>query len=109
VEQGAIMALAAAVAVPDFLSGVIAIEGRFPLVPGWEPPLAALNDLPVLIVDPTEGIARQPGMLTGTSLVEQFEEWGAAVTRHVTPNSGIPADVMRRWVSEQKVRTAKHP
>ncbi len=51
-EQGAIMALAAAAAVPDLLSGVVAINGALPVVPGWEPPLAPLDGLPILLVNP---------------------------------------------------------
>ncbi|MEZ4626096.1 MAG: hypothetical protein R2843_15200 [Thermomicrobiales bacterium] len=47
VGQGGIMALGAAAAVPDLLSGVIAIEACLPVVGGWTPPLAPLDGLPI--------------------------------------------------------------
>ena len=50
IEQGAVMALGAALAVPDLISGVIAVDGALPIVPGWDPPLAELNQLPVLLL-----------------------------------------------------------
>ena len=105
VEQGAIMALAAALAVPDLLSGAIAIEGRFPLVPGWEPPLAALNQLPILIVDPVRGIPAAERMLTGDDLVDQFRQWDAQVTRTIVPDDEVPSTVLASWVAAQRIRT----
>ncbi len=59
VEQGAIMALAAAAAVPDLLSGVIAIDGCLPVVPGWTPPLAPLDGLPILLLGSAGACPRQ--------------------------------------------------
>ena len=109
VEQGAIMALAAAAAVPDLLSGVIAIEGRFPVVPGWDPPLAPLDDLPMLIIDPENGIPEHADVLTGEPLGDSFRQWGAQVTRSVVPDITTPSDSMQNWLSKQTIRTARNP
>ena len=108
VEQGAIMALATALAVPDLISGVIAVEGRFPIVPGWDPPLAPLDDLPILIVDPESGITEHPDVVTGESLVDQFRQWGAQVTRTEVADSAMPSDSMRDWLVKQATRTAQN-
>ena len=67
VQQGAIMALAAAAAVPDLVSGVIAVDARLPIVPGWEPPLAPLDGLPILQLD-VAGRKPVPGVLLGDEL-----------------------------------------
>ncbi len=104
VEQGAVMALAAALAVPDLLSGVIAIEGRYPIVPGWEPPLAAMDKLPILLVDPPGGIAPAPNMLIEQELVRQLYDWDAAATHVFAPDAGVPAEILARWVAEREIR-----
>lgn len=104
IGQGAIMALAAAGAVPDLLSGVIAIQGRLPVVPGWQPPLAPLNDLPILILDDP---ARSPveGVLSGDALVDTLKRWGGSV--RLLPHAGedVPAAAMASWMAEQVSRT----
>lgn len=105
VEQGAIMALAAALAIPDLLSGVIAIQGRFPVVPGWDPPLAPVDQLPILIVDPPPGVSPAQRMLTGNDLVDQLRHWDADVSREIAPNDAIPSSVLSQWVSKQRIRT----
>jgi predicted esterase len=104
VEQGAVMAIAAALAVPDLLSGVIAIEGRYPIVPGWEPPLAPLNRLPVLLVDPPEGVAPAPNMLIGDALVQRLNAWHASASHVYAPDAGIPAEILASWVAAQEIR-----
>jgi predicted esterase len=104
VEQGAVMALAIALAVPDLLSGVIAIEGRYPIVRGWEPPLAPMNGLPVLLVDPPGGLAPAPRMLIEQDLVRQLNAWGASA-RHVVAQDPLdPASVLGDWVAAQEIR-----
>lgn len=75
VEQGAIMALAAAAAVPDLLSGIIAIGGTSPIVPGWEPPLAPLDGLPMLLIVPGENPVETPGVLVGEMLGKTLSYW----------------------------------
>jgi hypothetical protein len=104
VEMGAVMAIAAALAVPDLLSGVIAIEGRYPIVPGWEPPLAPLNRLPVLLVDPPGGVAPAPNMLIENDLVRQLNAWDASATHVFMPDSQVPSDILSNWVAAQEIR-----
>lgn len=104
VEQGAVMAIAAALAVPDLLSGVIAMEGRYPIVPGWEPPLAPLNNLPILLVDPPGGVSPAPNMLIEDGLVQQLNAWGATASHLFAPDAGIPSSILAGWVAAQDVR-----
>lgn len=104
VGQGAIMALAAAAAVPDLLSGVIAVQGRLPIVPGWQPPLAPLDNLPILILD-TPARPTIDGVLSGESLVTTLTEWGGVV--RFVPHAGdeIPGGIMADWMQGQVPRT----
>jgi predicted esterase len=109
VEQGAMMAIAAALAVPDLLSGVIAIEGRYPIVRGWEPPLAPMNKLPILLVDPPGGLASAPNMLIESDLVRRLNAWGASATHQFAPDSEIPARILEDWVAAQEIRRKPIP
>jgi pimeloyl-ACP methyl ester carboxylesterase len=93
-EQGAIMALAVAAAVPDLLSGVVAINGALPIVPGWEPPLAPLDELPIMLVNPTSG-----DELAGT-----FNGWGATVTLLNAESNQLPTGQIAEWISRQPPR-----
>ena len=102
--QGAIMALAAAAAVPDLLSGVIAIGGTFPVVPGWEPPLVPLGDLPILLIDPPAAAPPSPGVLAGPALADTLMRWGGTVTRRTAPPDEIPQAIMQQWMSLQTIR-----
>lgn len=104
VEQGAIMAIAAALASPDLLSGVIAIEGRYPIVPGWEPPLAPMNGLPILLVDPPGGVAPAQNMLTGTDLVRQLHAWNASARQVFAADTEELASILSPWVAAQEIR-----
>lgn len=105
VEQGAIMAIAAAAAVPDLLSGVIAVGGFLPDVPGWDPPLAPLDGLPVLLID--DPVATPPAaVLAGEPLAETLRAWGGRVTRTAAadPLRTVPGDAMSRWLAAQAPR-----
>ena len=104
VEQGAVMALAAALAVPDLLSGVIAIQGRYPIVPGWEPPLGPMNKLPILLVDPPGGVAPARNMLIEQDLVQRLNAWDASASHVFAPDTGIPSDILAGWVAAQEIR-----
>ncbi|MGH2549348.1 MAG: hypothetical protein ACRDHN_08155, partial [Thermomicrobiales bacterium] len=104
IEQGAVMAIAAALAVPDLLSGVIAIEGRYPIVPGWEPPLAPMNKLPVLLIDPPGGITPAPNMLIENDLVHQLNAWDAVASHVVASEAGVPSSILVEWVAAQEIR-----
>lgn len=99
IEQGATMALAMAAATPDLISGVIAINAVFPMVPGWEPPLAPLDGLPVLLAGDADAQAWPEQVLTGDRLADLFQRWGGIVSR----TSSEP-EVMRSWLAEQPVR-----
>jgi predicted esterase len=51
VGQGAVLALAAAKVIPDSLSGVAAIGGYLPDIPGAPLPVDVLAGLPILMID----------------------------------------------------------
>ncbi len=95
--QGAIMAIAAAAAIPDLLSGVVAIDGALPVVAGWEPPLVPLAGLPVLLVDPLapdqpEPVRRRPGdaeVLRGDRLAAVLGDWGGVIDRRTVGDDEV--------------------
>ncbi|HWV24383.1 MAG TPA: hypothetical protein VNZ58_09330 [Thermomicrobiales bacterium] len=95
-EQGATMALAMAAATPDLLSGVVAIDPVLPVVPGWEPPLAHLEGLPILLA------GRHPAdsdrVLSGNRLAAAFTQWGGNVTVAID-DPGIAG-----WTAKQPIR-----
>ena len=103
VGQGAIMTLAAAAAIPDLLSGVIAVEGFLPIVPGWAPPLAPLAGLPVLVVNPP-GAAALDHVLTGQRLADTLTAWGGSVTVREAPAGAIPSTAIAAWFAERQPR-----
>jgi pimeloyl-ACP methyl ester carboxylesterase len=103
VEQGAIMALATAAAVPDLLSGVIAIDAAFPIVPGWMPPLAPLDRLPILVIDTPLAPQSQGDALRGRALVDQFKRWNAEIAYRRSCQD-IPQDDMDAWLAGQSRR-----
>lgn len=112
VGQGAIMALAAAAAAPDLLSGVIAIGATFPVVPGWQPPLAPLDGLPILLVPPAPPLPDRDDVLSGATLAETFTRWGGTVTTLPTadPVGTTPATpattgpALAGWLRRQPAR-----
>jgi pimeloyl-ACP methyl ester carboxylesterase len=99
IEQGATMALAMAAATPDLISGVIAIDAIFPTVPGWEPPLAPLNGLPILLARNPIEVTFPEHVLVGDRIAETFTAWGAIVSQ--TDEAGGELSV---WLSNQPVR-----
>jgi hypothetical protein len=99
-EQGATMAIAAAAAVPDLISGIIAIEPRLPVVPGWDPPLAPLDGLPVLLVEP-EPEHPAAGVLTGDALCATLGAWGGDVT------STTSREDIASWLAALAYRTCR--
>lgn len=108
VEQGAIMALAAAAAVPDLISGVIAVDASLPVVPGWEPPLAPLDNLPILLIEDPARPAHDT-VLAGDRLAGTLTEWGADVSRATVagPANTVPAEILSRWMSARQPRFLK--
>lgn len=111
VGQGAIMAIAAAAAVPDLLSGAIAVEGFLPKVSGWDPPLERLAGLPILLLDAEQPSSRRKDerVLEGEHLALTLESWGGNVTRATIPASSIPAAEMSAWLTKQSSRTRMIP
>jgi pimeloyl-ACP methyl ester carboxylesterase len=103
VEQGAIMALAAAAAVPELLSGVIAVEASLPVVPGWDPPLAPLEGLPVLLLEDPASNAGE-GVLSGDELASAFTRWGGSVSRDPVSPGVIPEQSMASWMADNPAR-----
>ncbi len=49
-REGATLALGAALALPELLDGVVAIDGDAPEIPGWSDRLASAADLPVAAI-----------------------------------------------------------
>lgn len=110
IEQGAIMALAMAAAVPDLMSGVVAIDAALPLVPGWDPPLVPLNGLPILLVNPRPSRATTASdrprntILFEDVLQATLIEWGADVNIEHSAAEDVQTDRIRAWIAEQPVR-----
>ncbi len=103
IEQGAVMALAAALATPDLLSGVIAVDGALPIVAGWEPPLAPLDGLPVLILGDLASDSDAP-VLRREELALQIDAWGGTAT-WMAPQSDAERDrAMATWLERQAPR-----
>lgn len=98
------MALATAAAVPDLLSGVIAIDGTFRVVPGWEPPLAPLDGLPVLLCPSTTSGSARPGVLSGPALAHTLRGWGGLVTDTTGASGEILASATSAWIVDQPIR-----
>lgn len=103
IGQGGTMALATALAVPELISGVIAIDAFLPKVGGWNPPLAPMNNLPILLINPRA--SNHPRVLAEDSLVAQLREWDADVS--TITQSGVSPDTLkvRTWIVECEVKT----
>ena len=102
-EQGAVMALAAALAVPDLLSGVIAVNGALPIVPGWEPPLAELDGLPVLMLGDLSAQSESP-VLRRDELARQLALWGGTATWLAAESDAERERAMPAWLAHQRPR-----
>lgn len=103
IEQGAVMALGAALAVPDLVSGVIAIDGALPIVPGWDPPLAPLDALPILLLGDLDATSAAP-VLRREALATQLETWGADVTWQTPVDDRDRDATMSAWLERQTPR-----
>lgn len=102
VGQGGIMALATALAVPELISGVIAVNAFLPKVGGWDPPLAPLNQLPILLVNPKS--SSHPRVLEGDILEKQLSDWGAHAEIWRGDLNIQHTDVLSGWISKHGVR-----
>lgn len=108
VEQGAVMAIAAALAVPDLLSGVIAVDGALPIVPGWDPPLAPLADLPMLLLGDLPGRSDAP-VLRAHQLAHRLCHWGAQATWTQPADPASRDRTMADWLRGQQTRFGYPP
>ncbi len=109
VRQGAVLALAAGLVAPDALSGIIAINGMLPTVPGWSPPLAPLDGLPILLAgDYPLGMQRST-VLTGTELAEQLTKWGATVSSCAFESATGETSEIQDWLRAQSPRFGGPP
>jgi pimeloyl-ACP methyl ester carboxylesterase len=106
-EQGATMALAMAAAAPDLLSGVVAVDASLPIVPGWDPPLAPLDGLPILLVNPRSGDTLSANVLGDSTLATTFEGWGAAVDVLNHVSEPVPTVQIAAYIKRQPIRTLK--
>jgi predicted esterase len=100
-DQGAVLALAATEVIPDRLGGVLAICGYLPEVPGWEPPIRALADLPVLLVnDPNDPALPEP-LVSRTT--RRLSDEGATLTTVKIPDARKLGPelqlVLREWLN----------
>lgn len=103
IGQGGIMAIAAALAVPELISGVIAIDAFMPNVPGWNPPLAPLKQIPVILINPRE--SNHPGVLAGENFANQLHNWDANISTVTQPD--ISPDILdiSKWLLKHGVKT----
>jgi predicted esterase len=105
-EQGAILAATLAMVVPELLTGVVAISGYVPDIPGWSAPVDDLQGLPVLLVhdaaDPTLPLAlaerTAAGLTARKAAVEMRDIAGAG------RNPLAAADLTRDWIAGQLAR-----
>jgi predicted esterase len=95
-DLGAVLALAAVLAFPDRLSGVVAVCGYLPTIRGWSPPSVAANGLPVLLVSsrPDDDVPER--LLAATA--ETLRGRGAAVTTIEEPRARDRGDEVVRHV-----------
>lgn len=103
IGQGGIMALATALAVPELVSGVIAVDAFLPKIGGWSPPLAPVGNLPMLLVNPRA--SDHPRVIAGATLGKQLSDWGAVVETHHGEIDLATTDVLRTWITKHGVRT----
>lgn len=103
IGQGGIMAIATALAVPELVSGVIAINAFLPKVPGWNPPLAPMNNLPVLLVNSAE--SQNPGVLAGDDLVNALTNWEADVSSITQPDVSPDTLDISEWIRKVEVKS----
>jgi predicted esterase len=109
VRQGGVMALAAGLAAPDALSGIIAVEAMLPPVDGWNPPLAPLDGLPVLLAGAHPLAQRRAAVLHGEALAAQLEQWDANVTHLPTLPVSEPTATIAGWLAQQHPRFGGPP
>ena len=108
-RQGAVMALAAGLVAPDALSGIIAVEGILPIVPGWSPPLAPLDGLPILLAGVHPVASQGADVPAGAALAELLTAWGASVTCCAYDPKTADASEIAGWLQAQTPRFGGPP
>lgn len=103
IGQGGIMAIATALAVPELISGVIAVDAFLPRVGGWDPPLAPLHGMPILLVNPRP--IHHPRVLSGEALEQQLRAWDAAVETRQIPVASPDTLDASMWIGRHGTRT----
>jgi phospholipase/carboxylesterase len=98
VGQGAVLALAAAKVIPDYLGGVVAVAGYVPRFPGLELPFSDLGQLPILMINGPHDQARR--MVQGSAAL--LKEQGARIELHDNANTLEPSSaelcrLVRSW------------
>jgi predicted esterase len=102
VGQGAVLALAAAKVLPDYLGGVIAVDGYLPRIPGLELPIDDLSGLPVLMINnsgsPTARLGAESAARMAREGARVETDWGIETSdlgeRRLT-------DVVAEWSSRE--------
>jgi predicted esterase len=98
--QGALVALTMGTIIPDWLGGVVAIDGYLPVIRGWTPPVDTLDGLPILLVNDPQQTARQASL--EASIAELQKRQGVVTTCEI-PNVGQDASLavesIRGWLN----------
>jgi predicted esterase len=92
-DQGALMALAICMVVPDYLSGVVAICGCLPQIALWPLPDRSLDSLPVLLVYDHED-SELPAELVETTGAELLKRGGVPTLSAVSGARGLGSAVL---------------
>jgi predicted esterase len=99
-DYGAVLALAAATVIPDFLAGVMAVGGHLPTIPGWDSPVERADGLAVLLV----------GDAADRDSARRLRQRGAEVTTVEVDGAHLLGDevaaTLRQWLSAVQLREA---
>jgi phospholipase/carboxylesterase len=99
-DQGALLALAISLVIPDYLSGVVAICGCLPQIEVWPLPDRRLDGLPSLMIYDREDLALPAELVVATEA--EFDKRGGVPT--LRPVSGarklnpMVVDVTSDWL-----------
>ena len=102
-DQGALMALAASLVVPDYVSGVVAICGCVPQVAVWPLPDRSLDSLPFLLVFDRED-TELPAELVERTGEELVKRGGVPTLRAVSGARELGSTVLSEvtnWLGEK--------
>lgn len=110
-EQGAVLAATLAMVVPELLTGVVAISGYVPDIPGWSAPVEDLQGLPVLLVHdpgdpalPVELVERTAAGLRARHAAVEARQVGAAGQDPLAA-----ASVIASWLADCVAAQGRRP